>query len=430
MKTIIKILTFISTLHSLLPFLKPKDRSLKTLLWIPKLMAGTFSPIHAIICGLGALAGLVRRDWKLASVGLIGAGLAAKYIEDIPESEVQFERAFGIDWEQKIPTWLEPLMLPVRFSLPAQTVGEVQFQQDIVLGQKPKNRNDLLADLWLPNPEATRSGLGLIYMHGSGWRVGDKDLGTRPFFKRLASQGHIVLDVAYSLWPEADLPTMVMELNQAISWMKVNAPKFEINPEKIVLMGGSAGAHLALLAAYAPAESAFQLPENLGDTTVSAVIAYYPPVDLLALQKPFEEYAKQSTPQFLEKAADGMIQVLFQLNNDFMTVDGNKMSHHNMIAEMLGGGSDKIPETYRLLSPITHVDSNCPPTLLLQGTDDLFGLAPGVRELQDKLKKAGVPVVWIEFPHTEHAFDLAFPQFSPAAQAATYDVERFLAMVI
>jgi acetyl esterase/lipase len=221
-----------------------------------------------------------------------------------------------------------------------------------------------------------------------------------------------------------------MELNQAILWFKANAPKFEINPEKIVLMGGSAGAHLALLAAYAPAEPAFQPPGKLVDTTASAVIAYYPPVDLPALQKPFEEYAKQSTPQFLEKAADGMIQVLFQLNREFMTVDGNKMSHHNMIAEMLGDTSDKIPETYRLLSPITHVDSNCPPTLLLQGADDLFGLAPGVRELQDKLKKAGVPVVWIEFPHSEHAFDLALPHISPAAQAATYDVERFLAMFI
>jgi acetyl esterase/lipase len=68
--------------------------------------------------------------------------------------------------------------------------------------------------------------------------------------------------------------------------------------------------------------------------------------------------------------------------------------------------------------------------LLLQGADDLFDLAPGVRDLQAKLMEANVPVVWIEFPHTEHGFDLLVPQISPVAQAATYDVERFLAMLI
>ena len=90
MKTLLKILTYISAIFSLLPFLKPQDRSKKTLLWVPKLLAGAFSPIHAIICGLGALLGLIRRDWKLASAGLIGVGLSAKFIEEVPASEAQY----------------------------------------------------------------------------------------------------------------------------------------------------------------------------------------------------------------------------------------------------------------------------------------------------------------------------------------------------
>ena len=315
MKTLIKILTFISAFHSLLPFLKPQDRSAKTLLWFPKMLAGSLSPIHGMICGLGALVGLVCRDWKLASVGLIGVGLSAKFIEDVPESGTQFAEAFGSDWEQKIPAGLESQMVPVRFSLPAKAVEEVPFQQNIKIGQKPQSGNDLLADLWRPKPETTPSGLGLIYAHGSGWRVGDKDMGTRPFFKRLASQGHVVLDLAYSLWPEADLPSMVMEINQAILWLKEKAPEYKINPEKIVLMGGSAGAHLSLLAAYAPDQAAFHPPDMEGDTRVCGVVAYYPPVDLAALQNPLEAYAEQSTPRLLEKAADGMIQTIFQLSD-------------------------------------------------------------------------------------------------------------------
>ena len=58
------------------------------------------------------------------------------------------------------------------------------------------------------------SGLAAVYVHGGAWRVGDKDLGTRTFFRRLAAQGHVVLDVAYTLWPKADIPTMVGEVKQ------------------------------------------------------------------------------------------------------------------------------------------------------------------------------------------------------------------------
>jgi len=81
---------------------------------------------------------------------------------------------------------------------------------------------------------------GVIYAHGSGWRVGDKDMLTRHFFPRLAGQGHLVLDIAYTLRPEADIPTMVSEVNQAILWLKNNSSILGLDPEGIVLMGGSA----------------------------------------------------------------------------------------------------------------------------------------------------------------------------------------------
>ena len=430
MQKLIKLLTFLAALQGLLPFLKPHDRSQKTLLWLPKLMAGAFSPINALVCGLSAFYGLIRKDWKLTITGIIGFGLAAKFIEDVPDSQTQFENAFGSDWEQQIPNWIAPRMMPIRFSLPARIGDKAHLQQNLELWQYPKTDKAFLADLWQPDPETHKSGLGIIYAHGSGWRVGDKDLGTRPFFKHLASQGHTILDIAYTLWPEADLSTMVMEINQAILWMKENAPKLGINPEKIVLMGGSAGAHLSLLAAYAPKEKAFQSPDTEGNTSVCGVIAFYPPVDLVALQTPFAAYSEQSTPHFLEKAADGMMQAIFQLEPENQDGDNQPKPHFDMIAQMLGGRADQIPETYQLLSPIHHVNSQCPPTLLLHGADDVFDLTPGIRDLYTQLMKAQVPVVYVEFPHTEHAFDLMLPQISPVAQAALYDVDRFLAMLI
>jgi len=424
MKKLLRILTFLFAFQSLIPFFRPEDRSLKTLLWMPKLIAGALTPIQAIVCGVGAFVGIIRKDWKLACSGLIGAGLAAKFMEEVPASQEQFEAAFGPDWEEKIPTWLGSRMLPVRFSLPAKFDGEVQFQQNLVFGQNPHSGTDLMADLWQPVSNAPRSGLGIVYLHGSGWRVGDKDMGTRPFFRRLASQGHVILDIAYTLFPGADLPTMITEANLAIRWLKAHSTELKVKPEKTVLMGASAGAHLALTTAYTAGNPIFQPPGEDSDTSVCGVVGIYPPVDLAELRQPFEDYAETTTPGILERAADGMMRTIFSLGED------SSASRIDMIADMMGGTPEEIPDTYRLLSPLNQVGPHCPPTLLLQGSDDVFDLAPGVRRLHTKLQEAGVPVVWVEFPHTEHAFDIVLPQISPVAQAAIYDVERFLAMLI
>ena len=76
----------------------------------------------------------------------------------------------------------------------------------------------------------------------------DKDFGTRSFFRRLASQGHVIMDVAYRLFPETDFMGMVHDAKYAIAWMKANAAVYGVNPDNIVIGGGSAGAHIALLA--------------------------------------------------------------------------------------------------------------------------------------------------------------------------------------
>ena len=430
MITILKFLTYLSALLSIAPFLRPADSSKKTLLWIPKLLGGALSPLVGITGLWGALLGLTRRDWKLAGAGILGTGLAAKFIADIPASQEQFEAAFGNNWQEQVPATLQSLMPRHRISLPVRAARKVEFQRDVIFGQNPKSRKTLRADLWQPGPGTPCSGLGVIYAHGSGWRVGDKDLGTRVFFRRLAGQGHVILDIAYTLWPEADIPTMVNEFNQAILWMKENGAAFGVNPERIVVMGGSAGGHIALLAAYTPNHPAFKPTPESGDTSVRGVVAFYPPIDLTAMQKLSDEQP-DIAPRPIDKAANAMLQRIFTLHNEKIRQDGNsEYKFKNMLAEILGGNLDEIPEIFTLLSPIEHIGAHCPPTLLLQGSDDVFGLAPPVRRFYQDLQAAGVPAMLVEFPHTEHGFDLLLPQVSPVAQAATYDVEHFLAVLV
>ena len=96
---------------------------------------------------------------------------------------------------------------------------------------------------------------------------------------------------------------------------------------------------------------------------------------------------------------------------------------------LLGGGPHEVPAMYELGSPISHAGAGSPPTLFLYGGHDSTTSAEAARSLHRKLAEKGVPVIYLEFPQTEHAFDIILPRFSPAAQAALYDTDRFLALM-
>jgi len=431
MKTVIKAMIYQSALLGVLPFLRPSSLGAAVLLWPFKLLAGALSPLLGLVGGLGALLGFARRDWKLAGVGAVGLGLATRYVLDVPNSQGEFDTAFGPSWPERVPASLRPYLLPRRWSPLARPPGRASMERDLVYGQNVETGGLLLADVWQPLNGVPRTGLAVIFVHGGGWRIGDKDMGTRPLFQRLAGQGHLVMDIAYTLWPQADIPTMITEVKQAILWLKENASTYGVDPDRLVLMGGSAGGHLALMGAYTAGHPAFSLASDAGDTTVRGVVAFYPPTDFLQLQKQFipdrGPDAERGLLSSVEKAGESLLSRLFKLSHGDLE---SKIEFREMMAVMLGGDADQIPEAFRLLSPSSHVGPHCPPTLLLQGSDDVFQLAPAVRRFHQDLRQAGVPTVLVDFPHTDHAFDLLFPRISPVAQASTYDVERFLALLV
>lgn len=407
MKRPLTILVILSALLGAVPFVRPRSRGGEALLWLPKLVAGALAPVSGLLGVLAALAGAARRDWVLAGSGAAAAGLAARLVSDVPD----VDRALAA-----LPERAEPDADPEPAAPPASPVRP-RFLRDVVIGRSATG-GDLRADLW-PPASAVPSGMGIVYAHGSGWRVGDKDMGTRPFFRRLSAQGHLVLDLAYTLWPRATLPQMVAEINLAVLWLKEHSPEYGARPDRAVLMGSSAGGHLVLLAAYAPEEPAFRPGDAAGDTSVRGVVAFYPPVDLAAMQsEPGGDPSRR-----MDRISRAMAEQLFAVRDDA----GRRQVSADILPEMLGGSPAEVPETYRLLSPCCHAGAGSPPTLLLQGSDDVFGMAPDVRRLHRCLCGAGVPAVLLEFPHTEHAFDGVLPGISPVARASTRAVERFLA---
>ncbi|MCL7452478.1 MAG: alpha/beta hydrolase [Anaerolineae bacterium] len=423
MKTLLTILITPAALLSLVALWRPASRALQVFVWLPKLLGGALAPVYVLLGAIAAAFGLARRDGVLAATGLAAAGLSGRFLADIPSSGDRFGAAFGPGWQEGLPAHLRPGRPGPRWLWPAGSQAQVAFERDVVLGQHPGSGRPLLADLWQPPSGVARSGLGLIFAHGSGWRVGDKDLGTRHFFRHLANQGHTILDVAYTLWPAAQIATMVSEINQAVLWMRENAPALGVNPERIVLMGGSAGGQLVLSAAYAPGEPAFKCFGGEDSTPVRGVIAFYPAVDFVELYDRTEEtMASVSGP--LDRAALSLMTHLFTMQS------GRLGSERDAgMGALLGGTPDEIPDTYRLLSPISQVGSHCPPTLLLVAGDDVFELDAAAHRLHHELVLAGVPSILVEFPHAEHGFDLVLPGISPVVRAATVDVDRFLALL-
>jgi len=169
------------------------------------------------------------------------------------------------------------------------------------------------------------------------------------------------------------------------------------------------------LAAYTP-----QLPEltpaDIEDADLSAcgVISYYGPTDLLACY----EYENQQNYADLPPVPIG--------DPDYTP----KEDDIGRIDTLLGGHPQDAAHMYELASPVTHVNPGCPPTLLIQGDQDFLVPVDATCALYTKLLEASVPAINIVFPWSDHAFDLLFPQLSPPAQSALYDVDRFLALLL
>jgi acetyl esterase/lipase len=382
-----------------------------------QLTAGALSPFLVMLGLLGAGLGWFAAVPLAVAAGLLGAGISTAYIVLVTSPSKGFERAFGKDWRAQIPPGHSARMLKRRWNLGWPRMDQQHWERDIPFWTIPGSERKLLCDLWQPPKGVARSGLAIIYFHGSGWWVFDKDFGTRPFFQQLAAQGHVIMDVAYRLCPEVDIYEMAGDVKRAVAWMKTNAAQYAVDPGRIILAGASAGGHLSLLTAYASDLPQFIPADVQGvDVAVRAVVSYYGPANLRACYLHTNQARLKGLPR-VEIGLPGAATMKKSISNA------------GRLDTLLGGHLDEVPETYALASPVTYVHAGCPPTLLIQGEADLITPACAMRELQRQLEDHGVPVVNIIYPLTNHAFDLLLPKVNPAAGAALHDLERFLALV-
>lgn len=415
-----------SALVGALISVRPKPSAGPWLL-LPKGLAESVTAYSAV-AGVGAAAiALFRRNRILGLVGLAGAALSARYIHGVTRPALGFEDSFGPDWTNLIPEQVRTTLPQDRWTWRMPDSPDPIFRPNIVFDTVPESGRRLLCDIWEPAVLEPRSGVGVIYVHGGAWHYLDKDSGTRPLFRHLTGQGHVVMDASYRLAPEADVFGMLGDVKRAIGWMKRNAADLGVGPDRIVIAGSSAGAHLALLAAYTCGETGLT-PSDLAclDLAVRGVVSYYGPTDLTRLvglnndtHDPHEGLAIR-----LRRAVWNWFWSLVASDSGAKAYSLPEMSRNLF-------GSDPVDALQKasLASPINHTGPSCPPTLIFHGAHDSLVPVSDSRRLFQSLHTAGVPVVYHEFPHTEHGFDFFLPRSCPAAQSAVYDLDRFLALL-
>ncbi len=168
--------------------------------------------------------------------------------------------------------------------------------------------------------------------------------------------------------------------------MKDHASAYGVDPARLVVGGSSAGGHLALLAAYTPMRPDLTPDDVRGtDLTVRGAISLYGPADLKACY----EHTNQASlaagrPPDFTVPASRLVRALFGPSYERLGLA--KAAVAGRLDWLLGGRPEEVPERYTLFSPLTHVDPACPPTLLIQGEDDLITPVGATLTLADSLR--------------------------------------------
>lgn len=405
-------------------------------LWFTKLYIAALSPPLLLMGVLTMVTGLVTQSLFITVTGIYDVFIFSLYIFRVtraPAASGSFESVFGSDWERRINAEQSKYFLSNRAAIKLPSVPEPSLQQNISFATIPQTGRKLLCDVWQPGENVTRSGLAFIYLHGSAFFFLDKDLGTRPFFRHLVAQGHVVMDVAHRLSPETDVMGMVNDVKRAIVWMKEHAATYKVYPDRVAVGGGSSGGHLALLSAYTANNPEFAPEELAGkDTSVCAVCSLYGSSDMAALYFHTNQHlTARSYPGKPKKVVPTKMPgwIIRRMGEDYHRLGFDKgFENAGALAPLLGGHPDECPETYARYSAITHVHTGCPATYLIHGEHDVMAPVKSTRALFARLTEAKIPVVMHILPQTDHAFDLVLPRLSPAAHTEFYDLERFLAL--
>jgi acetyl esterase/lipase len=347
-----------------------------------------FLIVSLLLCALTFRSSAVDSTARATAYVAAAAALLFAYpLVRLPFALATFDRAMqqglGAAYEDQIPT------VP-RFELRMHAISPQELVRGIAESDVLVRRGiefarpagvPLTADVY--RPLSTGVHPVLLQIYGGAWQRGSPE-DNPSFASWFASRGYVIVACDYRHAPEAKWPAQAADVRAAIDWVIGHAGELGADTSRIALLGRSAGAQLALVAAYQHGSPA------------RAVVSYYGPTDLA------EGWRVPPRPDPLDI--------------------------RSILETYLGGVPDRLPMPYRDASPVTYADARVPPTLLIYGSRDHVVEARFGRELHERLRAVGATSVLLEIAWADHAFD-AIPN-GLSAQISLYYTERFLAWAL
>lgn len=243
-----------------------------------------------------------------------------------------------------------------------QAKVEIPIEKDITFGKV----GDVELKLDIARPAMGKGPFPVVVcIHGGAWQVGHRGM-MHNTIRTLAQNGYVAATISYRLAPKFKFPSQVEDCKCAIRFLRSKVKDWNLDSERFVVLGESAGAHLALLVGLMPREVNLEGDGGCAECSskVQAIVNYFGPTDF---------------PSFIIPTA----------GEAFFQAVARKTSSD--ILKDFVGSSDRDAPIMKTVSPVTYIHKGDPPVLTFHGTYDILVPVQQARVLHEALNKAEVP---------------------------------------
>ena len=314
----------------------------------------------------------------LAAAAVTGAGLLwlirqSQRVKDVVSEAL--ERDLGVDYVEQ----LDEAPSPAEFATPWRQIARpfrfdeagVRVVRDVAYSEFGKRGH---LDLVLPDAEGLSGAPVLLQVHGGGWTIGEKEQQGQPLMHRMAAKGWVCVAINYRLAPRDPFPAHIQDVKRAIAWIREHIGEYGGDADYLAITGGSAGGHLAALAAVTQNDPAYQPGFEDADTSIQAAVPFYGVYDFAG--------------------ASGL-------------TSAELMRDHFLAKRIVQRRFHDDPTVFEQGSPLLRVSEDVPDFFVLHGTHDTLVDVGQARAFVEKLREVSPnKVVYAELPGAQHAFDI------------------------
>jgi acetyl esterase/lipase len=273
-------------------------------------------------------------------------------------------------WIALIWCWLAPRA--------GWAAGEVRVDKDVVYGTQEGVK--LLMDVYQPDG-STGKRPGILFVHGGAWAFGDKGM-YGPIARDLAARGFVAFSINYRLLPKFHYPAQLDDAQRAVRYIRAHADTYNLDPERLGAVGDSAGGYLVAMLGLRDTRDNSDADLAKYSSRVQCVVDFYGPTDFTLAPDP--AHANEAGIQIVEA--------------------------------FLNQKRNTAPEVFKESSPITYVDKQSAPFLIIHGTGDTLVPPEQSELLYAALKTAEVEVTLLMGYKLPHGFvNAAHPGWYGAA---------------